>query len=75
MNTEEKEHKIHVIDLAKLMRLGVIDKEEGKVIALRILNRKQNEGKLDLDDVRYLVEGEILTREEAKNFLQTIKFV
>lgn len=69
-----KRREIRVDELLVLVKYGVIEKSNASTIALRILDRLENENDLRIFNVVDLIEAGILSANEIKDFYKNTLF-
>ena len=74
--TKKKRKEIRFDELIDLLRYDIIKKEDASAIALRILNRLENETdtKVLVFDIVRLIDKEILTAEQIREFYKDTIF-
>ena len=68
------EREIRVDELLALVKYGVITKPDASVIALRILNRLESKNDLRVFHVLDLIDAEVLSVDEIKDFYKNTLF-
>ena len=71
---KSKRREIRVDELLVLVKYGVIEKSNASTIALRILDRLENENDLRIFNVVDLIEAGILSANEIKDFYKNTLF-